>query len=209
MGVNMAGYCIVDEEVVDKACKQEIICRYYNAQIDYLKGNFNKDVVNKIDILMQKMNININDRRVVKYALEKEIITGEPCCALELPDGRIVTGKTRSLMGASSAVLLNTLKVLGNIDDKIDLISASVIKPIQELKVNHMGSKNPRLHTDEILLLLAMSAVTNPTAKFALDQLSGLKGSQFHSSVILSHIDKKTLKTLGVNVTCEPKRKTD
>jgi uncharacterized protein (UPF0371 family) len=209
MGVNMAGYCIIDEEVVDKASKQEVICRYFNSQIEFLKGNISKEVINKLDILMRKMNISISDRIVVKYALEKEMLTGTPSCALQLPDGRVITGKTRNLMGASSAVLLNSLKALANIDDKIDIISASVIEPIQELKVNHMGSKNPRLHTDEILLLLAMSAVTNPTAKLALDQLSKLKGSQFHSSVILSHVDKKTLKTLGVNVTCEPKRKKD
>lgn len=207
MGVNMAGYCIIDQDIVEKASKQEVICRYYNAQIEVLKGNLSKEILNKFDILMQKLNISINDRVVVKYALDKELLTGTPCCALELPDGRIITGKTRNLMGASSATLLNSLKVLANIDDKIDIISASVIEPIQELKVNHMGSKNPRLHTDEILLLLAMSAVTNPTAKLALDQLSKLKGSQFHSSVILSHVDKKTLKTLGVNVTCESKRK--
>ena len=207
MGVNMAGYCIIDQDIVEKASKQEVICRYYNARIEVLKGNLSKEILNKFDILMQKLNISINDRVVVKYALDKELLTGTPCCALELPDGRIITGKTRNLMGASSATLLNSLKVLANIDDKIDIISASVIEPIQELKVNHMGSKNPRLHTDEILLLLAMSAVTNPTAKLALDQLSKLKGSQFHSSVLLSHVDKKTLKTLGVNVTCESKRK--
>ncbi len=209
MGVNMAGYCIVDDEEVKKASKQEILRRYYDAQIEVLKGNIGKDVVSKIDILMQKMNISLNDRRVVPMALEKEAATGAPSAALELPDGRIVTGKTRKLMGASAAVLLNSLKVLGDIDDRVDLISASVIEPVQMLKVNHMGSKNPRLHTDEILILLAMSAVTNPHAKIALDQLSRLKGSQFHSSVILSHVDKKTLKQLGVCVTMEPKRKKD
>ncbi len=208
MGVNMAGYCIIDEKKVEEASKQEIIRRYYEAQIEVLKGNIGKEVVNKLDILMQKLNISLSDRKVVPAALEKEALTGGPAAALELPDGRIITGKTRKLMGASSAVLLNSLKILGGIED-IDLISASVIQPIQELKVNHMGSKNPRLHTDEILLLLAMSAVTNPTAKLALDQLSKLKGSQFHSTVILSHVDRKTLKTLGVSVTCEPKRKTD
>ena len=207
MGVNMAGDCIVDDEIVREASKQEIIRRYYDAQIEVLKGNVGKEVVSKIDILMQKMNISINDRKVVPIALEKEALTGAPSAAMQLPDGRIVAGKTRNLMGASAAVLLNSLKVLGDIDDGVDLISASVIEPVQHLKVNHMGSKNPRLHTDEILILLAMSAVTNPYAKIALGQISKLKGSQFHSSVILSHVDKKTLKQLGVCVTMEPKRK--
>ena len=209
MGVNMAGNCIIDDETVREASKQEVIRRYYDAQIEVLKGNVKKESVSKIDILMQKMNISLSDRKVVPYALEKATITGEPSAAIELPDGRIVTGKNRDLMGASAAVLLNSLKVLGDIDDSIDLISASVIEPVQVLKVNHMGSKNPRLHTDEILILLAMSALTNPYAKIALDQLSKLKGAQFHSSVILSHVDKKTLKQLGVCVTMEPKRKKD
>ena len=121
----------------------------------------------------------------------------------------MVTGKTSDLLGASAAALLNALKVLGNIDDEIPLISSAVIEPIQKLKVEHMGSANPRLHTDEILLSLAVSAVTNPTAAFALKQLDKLKGAQFHSSVILSHVDEMTLKKLGVHITCEPKRKTE
>jgi uncharacterized protein (UPF0371 family) len=165
-----------------------------------------KETVSKIEILMQKMQITINDRAVVKPALEKEAQTGAPSCALELPDGRIVTGKTSKLLGSSSAALLNALKVLGDIDDKIDIISSKVIEPIQKLKVNHMGSINPRLHTDEILLSLAVSAVSDPFAKTALDQLSNLKGSQFHSSVVLSPVDEMTLKKLGIHVTCEPKR---
>lgn len=206
MGVNMAGYCIVDDQIVQKASKQEIIRRYYSALLDFRKGMVGKETVSKIEILMQKMQITINDRAVVKPALEKEAQTGAPSCALELPDGRIVTGKTSKLLGSSSAALLNALKVLGDIDDKIDIISSKVIEPIQKLKVNHMGSINPRLHTDEILLSLAVSAVSDPFAKTALDQLSNLKGSQFHSSVVLSPVDEMTLKKLGIHVTCEPKR---
>jgi uncharacterized protein (UPF0371 family) len=156
---------------------------------------------------MQKMNITINDRVVVAPALEKEVETGEPGCAIQLTDGRIVTGKTGKLLGASAAALLNALKVLAGIDDEIDIISSSVIEPIQKLKVNHMGSLNPRLHTDEILLSLSVSAVTNSIAKQALDQLSNLRGAQLHSTVILSHVDEKTLKKLGIDVTSEPKRK--
>ena len=207
MGVNMAGYCITDEDLVREASKQEIIRRFYDAQIEVRKGMTSKETVSKIEILMQKMRITINDRTVVKAALDKEKVTGNPSCAIQLPSGKIVTGKTGNLLGASSAALLNALKVLANIDDSIDIISSKVIEPIQKLKVNHMGSINPRLHTDEILLSLAVSAATNPTAKLALDQLSELKGSQFHSSVILSSVDDMTLKKLGINVTCEPKRK--
>ena len=206
MGVNMAGYCIVDDEVVEKASKQEIIRRYYSALLDVRKGTISKETVSKIEILMQRMNISINDRAVVKAALEKEALTNAPGCAIELTDGTIVTGKTGKLLGASAAALLNALKVLGGIADEIELISPTVIEPIQKLKVNHMGSVNPRLHTDEILLSLAVCAATDERAKHALDQLSKLKGSELHSTVILSHADEKTLKKLGINVTFEPKR---
>ena len=208
MGVNMAGYCIVDDEVCAKASKQEIIRRYYAARLDVMKGLIPKDAETKIDILMQKMHITINDRAVVAAALDKEQATGLPAAAIQLVSGKMVTGKTSDLLGASAAALLNALKVLGNIDDSIPLISSAVIEPIQKLKVEHMGSANPRLHTDEILLSLAVSAVTNPTAAYALKQLDKLKGAQFHSSVILSHVDEKTLKKLGIHITCEPKRKT-
>lgn len=209
MGVNMAGYCIVDSEIVKNASKQEIIRRYYNALLGVKKGTTEKAVVFKLEILMQKMQISINDRAVIGPALEKEKLTGSPCSALQLPDGRIVTGKTGDLLGACSAVLLNALKMLARIDDSIDIISSTVIEPIQKLKVNHMGSVNPRLHTDEILLSLAVSAVTNPTAKKALSKLGGLKGSQLHSSVMISSVDATTFKKLGVDVTCEPKREND
>ncbi len=209
MGVNMAGYCIVDEEAVSKASKQEIIRRYYSALLEVRKGLISKDVVSKIEILMQKMQITINDRAVVREALDKEEITGAPSCALQLSDGRMVTGKTGKLLGASAAALLNALKVLGNIDDTVDIISSKVIEPIQILKVNHMGSINPRLHTDEILLSLAVSAATDPTAKLAMEQLAELKDAELHSSVILSSVDEMTLKKLGINVTSEPKRQSE
>ncbi|MBQ3492836.1 MAG: DUF1846 domain-containing protein [Clostridia bacterium] len=206
MGVNMAGYCIVDENAVQEASKQEIIRRYYSALLDVRKGVIGKETISKIEILMQRMRISINDRVVVKHALDKELLTGTPSCALQLPDGTIVTGKTGKLLGASAAALLNALKVLGGIKDEVYLISSTVIEPIQKLKVNHMGSVNPRLHTDEILLSLAVCAATDEKAKIAMEQLSKLKGSQFHSSVILSAVDEMTLKKLGINVTCEPKR---
>ena len=208
MGVNMAGNCIIDDEVCREASKQEIIRRYFATLINIRKGRADKEEIEKIDILMQKLHIEINDRKVVPAALEKEAMTGAPACALELPDGRIVRGKTGKLLGASASTLLNALKVLGDIDDGIDILSSAIIEPIQTLKVEHMGSQNPRLHTDEVLLSLAVSAVTNPIAKVALDKLDGLKGSQLHSTVILSHVDESTFKKLGVGVTSEPKRQT-
>ncbi|MBQ9104256.1 MAG: DUF1846 domain-containing protein [Clostridia bacterium] len=206
MGVNMAGKCIIDDEVVRYASKQEIIRRYYSALNEARKGLIGKEVVSKIEILMQKMNINIYDRAVVKPALDKAKETGVPCCAIELNDGRIITGKTGPLLGASSAAMLNALKVLGDVDDGIDLVSSTVIEPIQKLKVSHMGSVNPRLHTDEILISLAVSAVTNPVASHVLKQLDKLRGAQFHCTVVLSHVDEATLKKLGIHVTYEPFR---
>ena len=209
MGVNMAGKCIVDDQITREASKQEILRRYYSALLEVRKGTIGKETISKIEILMQRMNVTINDRAVVKPALEKELLTGGPACALQLADGRIVTGKTGKLLGASAATLLNALKVLADIDDSVELISSTVIEPIQKLKVEHMGSINPRLHTDEVLISLAVSAATDKIAKKAMEQLALLKGAQFHSSVILSSVDDMTLKKLGINVTCEPKRKTE
>ena len=208
MGVNMAGNCIINDEICREAAKQEIIRRYYSAVYDHRKGLLPKETISKIEILMQRMQITINDRAVVSKALLKQEITGTPCCAIELESGEIVTGKTGNLLGAAASVLLNALKVLGDIDDKIDLISSTVIEPIQQLKVEHMGSLNPRLHTDEVLISLSVSAVTNPTAKKAIDQLGKLKGAELHSTVVLSHVDQKIFKKLGVNVTCEPIKQT-
>lgn len=209
MGVNMAGNCIIDNAVTEEASKQEIIRRYYAAQLAVKKGDAPKEMVAKIELLMRKINITFTDRAVVKPALEKEAITGMPGCALELNDGRIIVGKTGDLLGASSATLLNALKSLAGIDKDVDLISSTVIEPVQKLKVGHMGSVNPRLHTDEVLICLAVSAATDPTAKLAMEQLHKLKGAQLHSSVILSHVDSNTYKKLGVDITCEPKRQTE
>ena len=205
MGVNMAGFCIVDDDACRQASNAEIIRRYYAALCEARRGRVGKEVVSKIELLMRKMGVSVEDRKVVLPALEKEEKTGAPAVAIELNDGRIVTGKTGTLIGASAACLLNALKVLGGIDD-IELISPTVIEPLQKLKVNHMGAINPRLHTDEVLMALAICAVTNPTAKRALDQLDKLKNCEIHSTVILSHVDEKTFKTLGMRVTCEPKK---
>ena len=207
MGVNMAGFCIFDDEACKEASRSEIIRRYYAALCDARTGRVGKEVVSKIELLMRKTEITPEYRRVVMPALEKADVSGEHAVAIELPDDKIVTGRMGSLVGASAACLLNALKVLGGIDDKIELISPTVIEPVQKLKVQHMGSVNPRLHTDEVLMALAICAVNNPTAKLALEQLDKLKNCEVHSTVILSHVDNKTFKSLGMRVTCEPQRK--
>ena len=153
---------------------------------------------------MSSLQLDVNMRRCVPAALEKAEQTGAPAVAIELPDGRIVTGKTSGLMGASCAALLNALKTLAGIHDKVNLIAPMVLAPIQHLKVEHLGNTNPRLHTDEVLIALSMSAVTNPTAEMAMEALAGLRGSEVHSSVILSQVDENVFKKLGANVTLEP-----
>lgn len=209
MGVNMAGFCIVNDEICKKASQDEIIRRYYAAQCDAFKGRTSKEVVAKIELLMSKSGTSTENRKTVALANKKAEKTGEPAVAIELADGRIVTGKTSSLLGASAAALLNALKTLGEIDDDLDLISPTIIEPIQKLKVKHMGAINPRLHTDEILMALSICAVSDRMAKLALAQLDKLKNCEIHSSVILSHVDEKTFKSLGMRVTCEPKRQTN
>ncbi len=206
MGVNMAGFCIENDEICRQSSKGEVIRRYYSAMCDARKGRVAKDVVSKIELLMSKADIKTSDRPVIANALKKEEETGEPAVAIQLGDGRIVTGKTTDLLGCSAAGLLNALKALGDIDNDIDLISRKIIEPLQKLKVNHMGSLNPRLHTDEILMALSICAVTDKNAKRAIEQLDKLKNCEMHSTVILSHVDEKTLKTLGIHLTCEPKR---
>ncbi len=207
MGVNMVGNCIVDEEAVKNAAAQEIIRRYYAAACDAKRGKGGEEPVRKLELLMRKLGVTENDRPVVAPALELAEKTDLPAAAMELPDGRIVTGKTSALLGASAALLLNALKALGHIRDELHLISPVVIDPIQHLKVDHLGNRNPRLHTDEVLIALSISAATNPTAELAMEQLSKLRGCEVHSSVILSAVDENTFKRLGVNLTCQPRYK--
>ncbi len=207
MGVNMVGNCIIDDEAAIEASRQEIIRRYYAALCDQKQGKLSDDVIPKLELLMRKAGVDVATRRVVAAALEKEAETGRPAAAMELADGRIVTGKTSNLLGASAALLLNALKALGGMPDELHLISPVAIDPIQHLKVDHLGNRNPRLHTDETLIALSISAATNPTAEFAMEQLSKLRGCEVHSSVILSPVDEKVFKRLGVNLTCEPKYK--
>lgn len=205
MGVNMVGNCIVDDDAVSEASRQEILRRYYTALCGQRQGTVCEDTVYKLELLMKKAGITIHDRKVVSPALQKAVLTGAPAAAMELPDGTIVTGKTSDLLGASSALLLNALKRLGGISDDIHLISPVIIEPIQHLKVDHLGNRNPRLHTDEVLIALSICAATNPTAELAMEQLNRLRGCEVHSSVILSPVDEKVFRRLGVNITCEPK----
>ncbi len=205
MGVNMAGNCIIDDEIVREAAQQEIIRRYYEALCNERLGRGSKEEIYKVELLMNQVGIKASQRRTIAVALKKAEETGDTAAAMELSDGTIVTGKTSELLGASSAMLLNALKTLAGIDDKELLISPSVIEPIQELKIRHLGNMNPRLHTDEVLIALSICAVTNPTVQLALDQLPKLYGCQVHSTVILSNVDEKVFKRLGINLTCEPK----
>ena len=205
MGVNMAGNCIFDDEAVKDAYRQEIIRRYYVAMCDLKQGKCGEEVVRKLELLMRKANVTPEERTTVAPALEREAQTGDAAAAMELPDGTIVTGRTTDLLGASSALLLNALKNLSNLPDDMHLMSPVVLDPIQHLKVAHLGNRNPRLHTDETLIALSICAATNPLAELAMEQLSKLKGCEVHSSVILSPVDEKVFKRLGVNLTCEPK----
>ena len=208
MGVNMAGFCIVDDEACRKASEGEIIRRYYAALCDARKGRVSKEVVSKIELLMSKLGVTLEDRKPVRPALEKAEQTGYPAVAIELPCGTVVTGKTGQLLGAAAASLLNALKLLGGIDDKMELIPPTIIQPLQRLKVRHMGAVNPRLHTDEVLMALAICAVESPTAKLALEQLEKLKNCEIHSTVILADVDERTFTSLGMHVTCEPQKGT-
>ena len=205
MGVNMLGFCISDDAVCVEASRQEILRRYYAAACGVRRGDADPNEVRKIELIMNSLGLTPEDRPVVATALSKAEQTGAPAVALELNDGRIVTGKTSSLLGASSACLLNAVKALAGIDKKLPLIAPGVIEPIQHLKVEHLGNHNPRLHTDELLIALAICSVTNPMAGCAIEQLDKLKGCEAHSSVILSHVDADLFKKLGINISFEPR----
>lgn len=208
MGVNMAGFAVFDDEACKAAANQEIIRRYYGAMCSVRQGLGDKAEVGRIELLMNSMHISASDRPVVAAALDKSEKTGGPATSLELPDGRIITGKTSSLLGSSASMLLNALKELAGIPDDIELLSHTIIEPIQQLKTGVLGNHNPRLHIDEVLIALSICAVTNATAKKALSKLSELSGLEGHSTVILSRVDEQTFKKLGINMTCEPKYQT-
>ena len=208
MGVNMVGNCIFDDEAVCDASKQEVIRRYFEAACLARQGIGDPQVVHRIEMLMNQLGISTKDRKAVDAALNKADETGNPAAAMELDDGEIVTGKTSSLLGASAAMILNVIKRLADIPDDVLLLSPSIIEPIQKLKTDSMGSVNPRLHVDEVLIALSICAATNPVAKKALEQLPALRGLEAHSSVMLASVDVQTFKKLGVRMTCEPRSQT-
>ena len=208
MGVNMVGDCIYDDEACREASKQEIVRRYFNSLVSVRQGKSDANESYKIELIMNSLGITSDIRKTVKAATALAEKNNSPAVAIELHTGEVITGKTSDLLGASSAALLNCLKVLAGIDDDVHLISPTVIEPIQHLKVEHLGNRNPRLHTDEVLIALAVCANTDPNAANAIEQLDNLRGCDAHSSVILSHVDENLFHKLGVNITYEPKYQT-
>lgn len=204
MGVNMAGNCIVDDEIIRKAANAEIIRRYYNCCCQVRKGIAEPEQIYKLELLMEQAHVSTKDRAVAAAAVKKAEETNAPAVAIELNDGTIITGKTTKLLGASSTMLLNALKYLANIPNEVNLLSPIVIEPIQNLKVNHLGNTNPRLHTDEVLIALSICALTDYNAKLAMEKLALFRGAEIHSSVILSQVDLSVFRKLGINLTSEP-----
>ena len=205
MGVNMAGFAIKDDEAACKASKEEIVRRYYVARKQVFLGKYSDETLKKIEYLMNSINVTSSERKCVKAALDKMKSSGEQCClSLELPNGKMVTGRRSTLFSAPAALIINALKSLGKIDDSIPLLSPNVIEPIQELKVNGLHNHNPRIHADEVLIALAIQANSNPLAAFALKQLPKLKGLQSHCTYVLHESDFATFHKLGIQVTEEP-----
>ena len=206
VGVNMAGNCIFDDEACCEASKMEIIRRYYTAINKVAKEEASENEVYKIELLMKQAKITTDDRKVTVAAKKRAEELGVACAAIELEDGTIITSKTTDFLGASAALLLNALKYLAGIEHDEKLIKPEAIEPIQALKVNFLGGKNPRLHSDEVLIALALTSVSSGNAKRAMEQIPKLRGCQVHTSVMLSEADSKTFKRLGVDLTCEPVR---
>ena len=204
MGVNMVGNCIIDDEVCCAAARQEIIRRYYATRCAVRSGRARPTEIEKLQLLLQQMNLSDEDRPVIAAARARAEETGAPALALQLPDGRIVTGKTSNLLGPSAALVLNAVKALGGIEKKAHLISPSVIEPIQTLKCEYLGNHNPRLHSDEILLALSICAATDESAAHAMAQLKKLEGCEAHSTVILAPVDDNIFRRLKINLTCDP-----
>ena len=205
MGVNMAGNCIIDDEACREASGQEIIRRYYQTLVNIARGKSKEEEAYKIELLMNNAGVTVKDRKVVPAALARAEETGHTAAAIELPDGTLLTGKTSDLMGACSALLIKALKHLAGIDEEVLLITPNVIKPIQKLKVEYLGSRNPRLHMEEVLIALSSSTESNPLADLALRQLPNLRGSQVHTSRMLNAADEKTFQKLGIMLTSEAK----
>ena len=208
MGVNMVGNCIVDDDACREAAYQEIIRRYYAARCAFRKGTGTQGEVEKLEMLLQKCGLTDENRPVIAAARSRAEATGEPALAMQLPDGRIITGKTSKLLGPSAALLLNALKAFAGIGKAAHLISPHVIEPIQKLKCDYLGNHNPRLHTDEVLLALSICAASDERAAAAMEQLPLLAGCEVHSTVILPSVDNNTFKRLGVRLTCDPQYQT-
>ncbi len=205
MGVNMAGNCIIDDDVCRKASEQEIICRYFKALAGVAEGKKDLDEVNKIKVLMSQLNLSVEDRAVVKAAREKEKETGDVATAIELEDGTVITGKTGDLLGPSAACIIKALKYLAGIDEDVKVLSPESIAPIQTLKIEYLGSRNPRLHPDEVLIALSIASVTDEAAARAIEQLPRIKGCPVHTTARLSAIDRRTIRRLECELTYEPK----
>ena len=204
MGVNMVGNCIIDDEACREAAKQEIIRRYYTARCGLRTGHAEASEVEKLERILQSMHLGDENRPVIAAARERAEATGFPAMAIQLPDGRIITGKTSDLLGPSAAAVINAVKALGGIEKSLHLISPSVIEPIQTLKCQYLGNHNPRLHSDEILLALSICAATDPAAATAMTQLKKLEGCEAHSTVLLSPVDENIFRRLKINLTCDP-----
>jgi uncharacterized protein (UPF0371 family) len=205
MGVNMVGFAIVDDEACREASRMEILRRYYDGLVDRAKGKCDDTVVRKLELVMQQAGVTPDICPAVQASLDKAAATGAPAGAMVLPDGTVVTGKTSSLLGPSAALLLNAIKHMAGIDHKLQLIPASVIEPISAMKIGYLGHRNPRLHSDEVLIALTISALTNPLAAMVQEQLTSLRGCDAHFTVILSEEDAKLYKRLGIHVSCEPR----
>ncbi len=206
MGVNMAGNCIIDDDACCEASNMEIIRRYYTALNGVVNDKATENEVYKIELIMNQAKISPSDRKVTVAANERAEKLGVPTAAIELQDGTIITSKTSDLLGASAALLLNALKFLGGVEHDTHLISPEAIEPIQELKIKYLGGRNPRLHTDEVLIALSISALNDNNAKTALEQIPKLRGCQVHTYVMLSDVDIKIFKKLGVDLTSEPRK---
>lgn len=204
MGVNMAGFCITDEEKVKEACIQEVIRRYLNAIVDLRMGKCTEQVVEKIELIMRQLEVSVSDRIVVEAALNKEKEKKVPVIAIMLHDGTIITGKQTSLLSSTSAVILNSIKYLAGVKDSLKLVSPNVIKPIQNLKQNVLNDENIRLNAQDLLTALSISATTNPIVEEALNQIQNLNNTEAHSTIMLAYEDRAVLKKLKVNITTEP-----
>ena len=212
MGVNMAGNCISDDEVVCRASKDEIIRRYFSTMCDSRRGRGSPAAVEKLELIMQTAGVTVDERPVVGAALEKSKSVADPnhpeAVAIELPDGRIVTGKTSALLGPAAAAVLNAIKAMCDIPKDVHLIAPSTIEPIQQLKVEMLGNRNPRLHTDEALIALSISAATSRDAAAAFAKLKELRDCEAHSTIIPSQVDEDVYRKLGIHLTCEPRYNT-